>query len=157
KLAEAAIELKKAHPVASVVLARLERVGGNTRKEREILEVAYAADREKADPKLLEALGKLYYDAEEFGKAAEGVEAGRKAEPMSNEWLQQLQRVYARAGERDKLIGVLKDLVPTDADQLDWRKRLARLLLEKDDFAGAEKYARQALEIDVRDAETQET
>ena len=43
--------------------------------------------------------------------------------------------------------------MPTDADDLDHRKRLARLLLEKEQYAEAEKYARQALEIDVKDAE----
>ncbi len=75
---------------------------------------------------------------------------------MDNDWAQQLMRVYARGGDKDKLIAVLKDLVPTDADQLDWRKRLTRLLLEKDDFAVAEQYARQGLEIDVADAEVQE-
>jgi tetratricopeptide (TPR) repeat protein len=156
ELAEAALVLKKDHPVASVVLARLERLAGNTKKERELLEAA-CTDKDKADPKLLAALGKIYYDAEEFTKAAEVYEAGRKAEPLDNEWLQQLARVYARSNNIDKLIGVLKDLVPTDADQLDWRRRLSRLLLEKEDFAGAEKYAREALEIDVADSEAQET
>ena len=51
---------------------------------------------------------------------------------------------------------MLKELVPTDADDLDQRKRLTRLLLEKEDYAEAEKYARQALEIDVADKEVLE-
>jgi tetratricopeptide (TPR) repeat protein len=156
KAAEAALGEKSDHPLASVVLARLERIGGNLKKEREILETAYNGNKDKPDTRLLKALGKLYYEEKEFAKAAEVLEAGRKAEPSDNEWAQQLTRVYALGGDKDKLIAVLKDLVPTDADQLDWRKRLTRLLLEKEDFATAETYARHCLEIDVSDAEVQE-
>jgi tetratricopeptide (TPR) repeat protein len=156
KTAEAAQELKKDHPLAAVVLARLERIAGNVKKEREILEAAYTANKDAPDVRLLRALGKYYYEAEDFKKAAEVLEAGRKAEPLDNEWPQQLSRVYARSNDTDKLIAVLKDLVPTDADQLDWRKRLTKLLLDKEDYATAEKYARQAMEIDLSDTEVQE-
>jgi Tfp pilus assembly protein PilF len=62
----------------------------------------------------------------------------------------QLTRVYAQKDDKTKLIGVLKDLVPTDPDELEQRLRLARLLLEDGKPAEAEKYARQAMEIDVR-------
>jgi tetratricopeptide (TPR) repeat protein len=156
KAAEAAIAQKKDHPLASIVLARLERIGGNLRKERELLEAAYNANKDNADPRLLRALGKLYYEAEEFAEAAKVLEKGREAEKLDSEWAQQLMRVYARKGDKDKLIDVLKDLVPTDADQFDWRKRLTRLLLETEKFADAETYAKQCLEIDVADAEVQE-
>jgi predicted TPR repeat methyltransferase len=49
---------------------------------------------------------------------------------------------------------VLKDLVPLDADDLENRKRLARLLLDHGKPAEAERYARQSLEIDIRDKES---
>ena len=156
KAAEEALEQKPNHQLASVVLARLERVGGNVKKEREVLEAAYNANKDKPDTRLLQALGKLYSDARDFAKAAQLFEAGRKAEPLENEWPQQLARVYALSGDKDKLIDVLKALVPTDADQLDWRKRLTRLLLDKENYAEAETYARMCLEIDVADAEVQE-
>ena len=65
--------------------------------------------------------------------------------------------IYTQTNDKDKQIAVLKELVPTDADDLDHRKRLARLLLEKEQFPEAEKYARQALEIDVKDAEVRES
>ena len=71
--------------------------------------------------------------------------------------MEQLARIYAQMNDKDKQITVLKELVPTDADDLDHRKRLARLLLEKEQYAEAEKYARQALEIDVKDAEARES
>ena len=67
-----------------------------------------------------------------------------------------LVRVYAQTGDKAKQIAVLEKLVPTDADDLEQRKRLARMLLEAGRHQEAERYARQALEIDVRDAEAQE-
>ena len=58
-----------------------------------------------------------------------------------------LRRIY---GE------MLEKLVATDADDLDQRKRLTKMLLDAGRHGEAERYARQALEIDVRDAEAQE-
>ncbi len=154
-LAQKVLDSKRNHPKACLVLARLSRVGGDVKQEQEYLE--RGLDREDPDPRLVLTLGKIYYDAREFQKAGEMFELGRKAEPYENEWLQQLTRVYAQTGDRDKHIAVLKDLVPTDADDLDRRKRLTRLLLEKGDYAEAEKYARQGMEIDLTDKEVQES
>jgi tetratricopeptide (TPR) repeat protein len=155
KLAKEALEAKKNHPLASYVLARLARLAGDVKEERTLLEAAL--DKNDPEPKVLVALGKLYYDGMEFAKAAEIFELGRKVEPYENEWLLRLVRVYAQTGDKDKQIEALKDLVPTDADDLEHRKRLARLLSEAGRHAEAEKYARQALEIDVRDKEVRET
>jgi Flp pilus assembly protein TadD len=80
-------------------------------------------------------------------------ELGRKAEPLDSRWLTELLRVYTQANDRDKQIRVLKELVPTDADDLEMRKRLARLLVDAGRAAEAERYARQALEIDIQDKE----
>ncbi len=154
KLAQQVLDRKKNHPRACMVLARLSHLAGDTKQEQEYLE--RALDRDEPDPRILLALGKMCYEAMDFRKAADLFELGRKAEPLENEWLQQLARVYAQTNDRDKHISVLKDLVPTDADQLDWRKRLTRLLLEKGDYAEAEKYARQGMEIDITDKDVQE-
>lgn len=154
KLAEKALAKKKGHPIASVVLARLEMLGGNTEKAKELLEAAL--DEEKPTVGVLRALGKLYYDAEDFKKAAELFERGRKLEPYDRAWLMELARVYARLEDGDKQIDVLTKLVRTDADDLESRKRLARLLSVRDKHAEAERYAREALEIDITDSEPQE-
>ena len=79
--------------------------------------------------------------------------------PVSGEpvWLQGLARVYAQTSEKDKLIAVLKELLPTDADDFENRKKLAGLLGDEGKWAEAEKYAREALEIDLSDAEIQAT
>jgi len=154
KLAEGVLQREKKHPRASAVMARLAHLGGNPREERAYLEAAL--DKKDPDPKLLLALGKICYDAGEFPQAAEFFELGHKAEPLESSWLEQLARVYAQTGDKDKQIAVLKELVPADADDLDQRKRLTRLLLEKDQYADAERYARQAMEIDPQSDEVQE-
>jgi tetratricopeptide (TPR) repeat protein len=155
KLAEAALDKQKNHPRASYVLARLERLAGNVKEERRLLESAL--NRNDPDTLVLKALGKLYYDGSDFKKAAEVFELGRKVEPYQREWLLQLARTYAQLADNAKQVGVLKDLVPTDADDFDRRERLARLLLDAGQHAEAEKYARQALEIDVRSPEARKT
>ena len=154
ELAEGVLEKKKSHATASYVLARLARLGGDVKQERKLLEAAL--DKGAPDVRVLQALGKMYYDASEFDKAAEVFELGRKAEPGEPDWLQGLKRVYTRSGDKAKLIGVLKELVPTDADDFKGRLKLAQLSLEAKQPAEAERYAKEALEIDVRSAEARE-
>jgi tetratricopeptide (TPR) repeat protein len=154
ELAEAALKKQKTHPLASYVKARLLQTAGEEDEARKLLEAA--VDEKAPEPKVLQLLGKMYYENKDFAQAAKTFELGRQAEPYESKWLEELARVYAQSGDRDKQIAVLKDLVPTDADDLETRKRLARLLLEATQYADAERYARQVLEIDVRDAEAQE-
>jgi tetratricopeptide (TPR) repeat protein len=155
KFAEAATEIKKDHARANYALAMLARKAADTKQEKTLLE--RGLDRKAPEPLVLKALGKLYYDASDFSSAAEMFELGRKNEPNDREWLLELARVYAQMNDKNKQIAVLKDLVPTDADDLDRRVRLARLLQEAGKPADAEKYARQALEIDITSKEARET
>jgi cellulose synthase operon protein C len=150
KLADEVLAKKPNHPLASWVKAKLLLQAGDTAEARKLLEAA--VNRDDPEPKVMRELGKLCYEAGEFQKAAEVFELGRKAEPYDSEWLAELARVYAQSGDRARQIEVMKELVPTDADDLDHRERLARLLLEAERYPEAETYARQALEIDVRDA-----
>ena len=55
---------------------------GDDKQELELLESAL--DRADPDVEVLQALAKIYYDASEFGKAAEVCELGRKAEPYDS-------------------------------------------------------------------------
>jgi len=154
KIAEDVLDRRRNHPKALYVLARLERLAGNVKRERTLLEEAL--NKGDPDPLILLTLGKIYYDDRELDKAAQLFELGRSIEPFEPSWLKELARVYAQKDDKTKLIGVLKDLVPTDPDDLAMRLRLARLLLENGDAAEAEKYARQAMEINVRAKEGQE-
>jgi tetratricopeptide (TPR) repeat protein len=154
KLAKEVLARKDNHPVASYVLARLALAGGDGEAALKLLEGAL--DRNHPEPKVLRELGKLYYNASRFDRAAEVFELGRKVEPYERQWLVELARVYAQVGSRDKQIAVLKELVPTDADDFDNRKRLAKMLLEGGKNDEAERYAKQALEIDFGDKEARE-
>jgi tetratricopeptide (TPR) repeat protein len=154
KLAEEVLGKKRDHPLANYVKARLVLQAGDVETARGLLEAGL--DRNAPEPKVLQELGKLSYDASDFAKAADLFELGRKAFPQDSDWLEALARVYAQTGDKERQIAVLKDLVPTDADDLEHRKRLARMLLDAGRPDEAERYAREALEIDVRDGEMQE-
>jgi tetratricopeptide (TPR) repeat protein len=153
KLAEQVLAAKKNHARAEYVMSRLANLAGDEQQERSRLE---SIVDKASEPRVLRALGKIYYEDKEFDKAAEMYELGRKAEPFNSEWLGHLVQVYAQKEDKAKLISVLADLVPTDADDFAQRLRLAKLLAETGKAAEAEKYARQALEIDVRSEEARD-
>lgn len=154
ELATEVLEKKKNHPRATYVRASLYCAGGEDEKALQILRAVH--DPKRPDPKVLQLLGKLYFESKQIDKATAIYESARKLEPYDSRWLTDLAKIYSNTGENEKLIAVLKDLVLTDADDLDQRKRLARLLLDAARFAEAEASARQALEIDVVDPEAQQ-
>jgi tetratricopeptide (TPR) repeat protein len=154
KLAKEVLAGKPNHPLASYVQGRLTEAAGDRDEAIKILEGGL--DRNSPEPKVLRELVKMYYNSGQFDKAAESAELGRRVEPYERQWLVELARVYSQTNDRTRQIAVLKDLVPTDADDFDNRKRLAKMLLEGDKNDEAEKYARQALEIDFRDKESQD-
>jgi tetratricopeptide (TPR) repeat protein len=154
-LSEAVLLVKKDHPTAAYVKARLLAAGGQTDEALSLLQGAL--DPKTAEPKLLKFLGKLQVDAKKYAEAAETFEIGRKLEPHENTWLIALAALYRKTDNPEKLMGVLKALIPTDADDLTSRRELAQLLLKTGQAAEAERYAREALEIDVLDSQSQET
>jgi tetratricopeptide (TPR) repeat protein len=154
KLVEGVLAKKKTHPLANYVKARLLVLAGDEDEARRLLEAAL--DEKSPEPKVVQLLGKLYFEAKELDKAAQTFELGRKAQPADSKWLTELVRVYVQLGNKDKQIDLLKELILTDADDLDQRKRLARMLLDAGKNADAEKYGRQALEINILDPEAQE-
>jgi tetratricopeptide (TPR) repeat protein len=154
KLADGVLAKKPNQPLASYVKAHLLLLSGDAAGAKALLEGAL--DRNEPEMKVLKELGKLAYDGGDFAKAAEIFELGRQAQPYESQWLLDLSRVHAQTGDKEKQIAVLKELVPTDADDLEHRKRLAKLLLDAGKNDEAEQYARQCLEIDIRDKETRE-
>src|SRR5262249_54503317 len=79
---------KQKHPLAAYVKARLLVQAGDEDEARKLLESAL--NREQPEPKVLQALGKLYFEAKEFAKAAEIYELARKAQPYESKWLTEL-------------------------------------------------------------------
>ncbi|HEV3117746.1 MAG TPA: tetratricopeptide repeat protein [Gemmataceae bacterium] len=153
-LVEKVLAKKSKHALACYVKARLLIAAGDEEEARKLLETAL--DRLDPDPKVLQALGKLYYELRDYGKAADIYELAHRVEPYESKWLVDLARVYTLSGNQAKRIDALLKLAPTDADDLAGRKQLAQLLLDAGRHVEAEQMARQALEIDVRDAEAQD-
>jgi tetratricopeptide (TPR) repeat protein len=151
KLADQVLADKPHDPLASYVKARLLLASGDEEESRKLLEGAL----DEADPELriVKALGKIYFENKDFDRAAKLYELAHRVEPYDSEWLVELAKVYTQAGNKSKLIDTLIRLVPNDADDLDQRKKLAQLLLDNGRLTEAAKYAREALEINVRDAE----
>jgi tetratricopeptide (TPR) repeat protein len=152
KLADDVLAAKKDHGLAAYVKARILAAMGEKDKALTLLDSVAKADPPEVKATALQA--KLHFEKKNFTEAAAALERGRKIEPHEPAWLKQLAAVYTLTGESDKQIGVLKDLVPTEADDLVIRRKLAQLLEKANRHAEAEQYARMALEIDVLDGES---
>jgi tetratricopeptide (TPR) repeat protein len=149
ELVDRVLSRKATHGMALYVKAQLLRNAGEDDQAGLLLEGA--AKQEPPEPKVLKLLGKLYYDAGKLEQAAAVFERGRKAEPYEPSWLEDLARVYKQTGALEKRIAAMEELAPTDADEFEVRRELAELLMQVGRYADAEHWARQALEIDVRD------
>ena len=154
KLADAVLEKEPGHAVAAVVKAKLLLRGGDDDEAKAVLEKAMKAKPD--DPRLLATVGRLHLERKEYDKAAELFEKGRKVAPLDADWLEQLARIYKETKEADKLTSVLAELVAQDPDELDGRVRLAKSTLELGKFAEAEAFARDALMIDVANADAKD-
>lgn len=154
KLAEAVLEKEPGHAIAAVVKARLLIRGGDEDAAQALLEKALKAKPD--DVRLIALVGKLHTERKEWEKAAELFEKGRKLAPYDADWLEQLAKIYKETKETAKLNAVLGELVAQDPDELDGRVRLAKSCLETGEFAKAEAFARDALMIDVANADAKE-
>jgi tetratricopeptide (TPR) repeat protein len=155
KLIDAVLEKKPGQVLASIVKSRLLARAGDDAAARTVLEEATKANPD--DPKLLMALSRAHLDAKDYPAAAKVLEHGRTACPLDGDWLEQLARLYRTTGETEKLIGVLQELVMHDPDELDGRVRLARVSLEAGKPADAERFAKDALRIDVNNEDARKT
>jgi Flp pilus assembly protein TadD len=155
KLADAVLARQANNVLARYVKARVLADAGDDEKAFALLEAA--AKDDPTETKVLRALGDAQFEAKKFAEAARTYELARKAEPYEERWLVLLAKTYTQSGETDKLIEVLKHLAPANADDLGVRQRLGQLLLKKGQYAEAERFARQALEIDVNDRDSQRT
>ncbi len=149
KLVEAVLAKKPDQALAAYVKARLLLDAGDEEPARALLEKAL--DRKNPNAKVVQILGKLYYEAKAFDKAADLYQLEHLAEPTETKWLIELGRAYTQLGKRDKLLEVLEQLTLADPDDIAQRKKLAGMFLEDKRMPQAERYAREALEIDVKD------
>ena len=113
-------------------------------------------DEAKPQANLLALLAGLRLKAEDYDEAARLYELGAKADPSDDKWTKSLASVYLKSNDVEKLTKVLAQLAAADADDVAMRKKLAQLAIEAKDFPAAVRWSREALQIDVMDAEVHE-
>jgi tetratricopeptide (TPR) repeat protein len=147
KLADAALAKEKGHAAASVVQARLLARDKDDKGALEVLETARKENPD--DPRVLLALGRAYIEAKDLAKAADAYERGRKVAPLDYDWLTELARIYNTLDRPDELISVLVEMAARDPQDLAARVKLAGLYFKKGRHADAERYAHEAIFVDV--------
>jgi Flp pilus assembly protein TadD len=149
-LVDRILQKQPKHGLALFIKAQLLLSAGEDEHAQQLLQLAAALD--PPEPKVLRALGKQNFDAAQMDRAEEFYDRGHQAEPNDPSWLEDLARVYKQTGDATKRIAVLEQLAPLDADDLPMRRELAEKLAAAGRWADAERWAREALDIDVEDA-----
>jgi predicted Zn-dependent protease len=86
-------------------------------------------------------------------KVAAGLGQGGKSPKEESQQLKALAREHLKAGDDQKLFGVLEKLADLDPDDVAMRKKLAQLSLGQKNFDTAAHWAKQSLHIDVQDVD----
>lgn len=154
KLAEQALAKEKGHPAASLVLARLLQREKDPVGARTALETA--AKENPNDRRVQMALGRLYVESNELDKAVAAFEAIRKLSTPDTDVLETLAKLYAAMMKTEPLISVLAELAARAPDDLDILLKLAKLQRDAGHLPEAEKYAREALFVNVLNEEARE-
>lgn len=150
-LADKAMELKKFHPLGVYVKALVMTDEGSADTAFGLL--SKTIDEKSDNLKPLRLLAKLQFDRKKFAEAAKLYERCRELDPFDSSWLTLLTRAYTQAGDDTKLLATLKELADATPDDLGTRKQIAKMSQKEGKHADVETYARQALEIDVLDAD----
>ncbi|MFO0809526.1 MAG: tetratricopeptide repeat protein [Gemmataceae bacterium] len=149
-LIEPILQRNAKNGLALFVKSKLLLAAGENEQAQALLETA--ADQPAPEPKALKALGKLYYDAANYPKAIEVYTKGRKTEPTEVSWLEDLAKVHVQTGDKSARAAVLAEIAPTDADDFHTRRELAETLAGLGRWEESERWAREAVEIDITDA-----
>ena len=155
KLVDEILEAKPGHGLASIVKSKLLDRAKDPEGAKAALDEGLEANPN--DVKLIAGIARLHLGNKEFPEAAKMFEKAKKLAPLEADWNEQLVRIYKMTGESEKLLPLLKEVVGHDPDDLDARLKLAKAALDASRFAEAEVYARDALCIDVTNAEARES
>jgi tetratricopeptide (TPR) repeat protein len=151
QLARKSLESKPKQQQASYVIARLHLLVGD--EDQAIETLNSALDEAGPDEKLVTLLAGLRVKAQEYDDAERLYLLAAKHDPQNNVWRKALARVYLLSGNEEKLSGVLAELAQQDSDDFTVCKKLAQLALAEQDYAATVKWANQAIQIDVLDAD----
>ena len=78
---------------------------------------------------------------------------GERLDPFDVRWTEGLAKVYLAAGDKPSAIKALARLARADVDDLATRKKLVQMSLDRKDYAAAEAWGREGIEINVMDAD----
>jgi tetratricopeptide (TPR) repeat protein len=151
KAASAARKLEPKQPIAAYVLARIQTsIGDNEAAQKLLLEIH---NKEKPDERVVALLAALELAAENYADAESYYKLGAKHFAPREKWLKSLAKVYLKTGEEKQLAAVLGELAELDYDNVTLRKKLSQLAKAREDWPAAAKWAKDALFIDINDAE----
>ena len=106
-----------------------------------------------AECKRLSHLAGLKLKAEKYDEAAEIYAQGERSDPANPQWPAGRAKVYLAASQKPNLARALVRFAQLEPADLPSRKRLAELALERREPAVARRWATEALEIQVEDAD----
>jgi tetratricopeptide (TPR) repeat protein len=152
ELADKAIAAKPNHPVAALVLARMEWSIGKKDEALKILKPAF--DPASPNPDVIDLLAAIALKDKNHDEAAKLYELAAKGDPLNQKWQEGLARVWLLKADNAKLEPVLKTIAAMDADNLSVRQKLATLALGRKDWAEAEAWARRMMHITVTEPES---
>jgi predicted Zn-dependent protease len=147
--ADKALKLKKHHPLASYVKARLLVTIGDEPAALAILEPAL--DPEKPNERVIDLLAELQMKAGNLDEAERLYELARKDDPVHTKWIAGLARVHLRKKDNARFLTDLAMIADNDADDIDVRKALAERHLAAKNADQAAKWAMECLYINVYD------
>lgn len=151
KLAGEVLAKSAGHASATVVLARVRLVVGETDEAEKLLQAAY--DAGSRDDRLVNLLAGLRLKREDFAGAADVYRQAAENHPDDVQWTKALARIYIKSGDETRLPLVLEKLAAADADDFLVRKKLAQLAQKAANSAAAARWASEAMQINVMDAD----
>ena len=147
--ARSALTFRPKHALATYVVACLRLKDEKTDEAIGLLE--NVLDRKSPQPNVLELLAGLKLTAKQYDEAAKLYALGERLDPCDVRWTAGLTKVYLVAGDKPVAIKALARLARADVDDLATRKKLVQMSLAEKDYAAAEAWGREGIEIDVMD------
>jgi Tfp pilus assembly protein PilF len=151
KSAVAAQKIDAKNATAGYVLARVRMSIGETEEAEKILSEVH--NEESPDERVVSLLAAIRFQADDMPGAERYFLLGLKQFYPREKWQKALARVYLKTADNDKLAPVLTELAGLDYDNATLRKKLAEIAASKKDWKAAERWAIDALFIDLGDAE----
>lgn len=149
--ARRALDLSPRHARATYVVARLQIRAGRPEMAAALLEDCL--NEESPDLKVVNLLAGLRLKARDYEEAERLYRLGMRKNPNNPIWLRLLQRVFEWQGDEAKTAQIMGLLAEMDPSDVATRKKLVDMALESGDCESAIKWANQAVQVDVNDAE----